>query len=594
MTIPNRNVLWSRVLVDELIKQGVDTACVAPGSRSTPLVTELSERNEIDVFSQLDERCAAFFALGRGKNRTVPTPVVSTSGTAAVNFHPAVVEAAHAHVPLLVLTADRPPVLRESGANQTIDQTELYGSFVRWFHELPEPEPDDRKLSALRRIVARGVSQSMDDPAGPVHLNVPFRKPLAPEETTDVQLEAYLDSTSGPTPDHEQAPIEVTRSPRTPDSHAVSKLVDRVKQVDRFLLVAGPDTGTERDRSSLLTFARQTSTPILADPLSGLRFREDIDTVPVLGGYDAYASAIVDVPALAPELVLRFGNNPTSKALKQSLAEADVEQVLVNPEGNWTDETFSANWLIESSPSALFTALSDPLDDYRVDPDWVRSLTEAERTCFEVVSKFENEQVFEGGYVRRVLEKVPDRTDLFVSNSMPIRDLDRFGQPMAKEVHVFGNRGASGIDGIISSAFGVGSASDRELVLVTGDLAFYHDMNGLIAAGRFNLEATIVVINNDGGGIFHMLPIETYDPPFTEYMKTPHGLDFSHAAGMYGLTYREVEEPDSFSRELEDALGGGSTDLLNVMVDGETSHRRRELLSERIRTAVRNGQIEDT
>ena len=588
MPIPNRNILWSRVLVDELLKQSVDTACVAPGSRSTPLVTALSEQPEIELFSQLDERCAGFFALGHASVRDKPVPLVSTSGTAAVNFHPAVVEAFHAHVPMLLLTADRPPVLQDSGANQTIDQAELYGSSVRWFQQLPEPEPDERKCSALRRQVAQAVSKSTGPPAGPVHLNVPFRKPLAPEETEDAQLEAFRSSHGEELPGAQEEPIRISSSECTAKPGVVDDLATRMAQVDRCCIVAGPYTGDDGDRRAVRRFVARHDVPLLADPLSGFRFGTGEGASQVLGGYDGYAPVLAEETQGAPDLVVRVGANPTSKALTRALSATNADQVLVNPSGDWTDDTFTATDLVTCDPEHFFPALDRELDAFSVDRAWNERLFSAERACWREVEDHRTDRELEAAYVMQVLERIPDPADLFVSNSMPVRDLDRFGRPMEKDLRVFGNRGASGIDGIVSSALGVASGSERELVLITGDLALYHDMNGLVAISRFNLDATIVVLNNDGGGIFHMLPIEDHDPPFSDYMKTPHGLDFSHAADMYGLNYWQVEAGTAEFREVfDETLDTEGAHLINVMVDGEESHRRREEVTDRIQSSAR-------
>ncbi|MFW5939754.1 MAG: 2-succinyl-5-enolpyruvyl-6-hydroxy-3-cyclohexene-1-carboxylic-acid synthase, partial [Halolamina sp.] len=301
MTAPNRNTLWARAIVDELARGGVTAACVSPGSRSTPLTVALAAHEAIRVFSHLDERSAAYFALGRARRTGEVTPLVCTSGTAAANYHPAVMEADQSRVPLLALTADRPPELRDSGANQTADQEKLYGDAVRWYKDLPEPEAEPRKLRSLRTTVARALTAAEGTDAGPVHLNVPFRKPLEPTEIPgDVpgDLESLAAegraggaSATAPSPTSTGAtgPAFVERTQGTPElpDEEIHALADDLG-VERGLIVAGPADPSEIDPESIVSLAHATGFPILADPLSGLRFGGHTRVAPVLGGYDAY------------------------------------------------------------------------------------------------------------------------------------------------------------------------------------------------------------------------------------------------------------------------------------------------------------------
>jgi len=580
MTASNQNMLWARILVDELIGQGIQSVCLLPGSRSTPLITAFTRRDEVKVFSHLDERSGAFFALGRAKSQERPTPIVSTSGTATVNFHPAVVEAYHAGVPMLVLTADRPPVLRESGANQTIDQTDLYGEAVRWSYTLPEPEPEDRKLRSLRCVVARAVAESTAVPPGPVHLNVPFQKPLHPAERPDeipddLKRRPEETGTDDPTVTfHDSAPA--------PGEETVRDLAGRLASTGRTMMVAGPGPFSEADQKQIASFASAHAIPVAADPVSGMRFGPAAGDAPVLGGYDAYFTLSFLEEVGSPELVLRFGAPPTTKQLSRTLAGSETTQVLIRPDRSWADDTFAADEVITAAPSALLERLEDAGGSFAVDEAWAGRLLRADETSFDVAAENLDAPDFEGAYVMRALSAMPDGSRLFVSNSMPVRDLDRYGRPDETDVHAYANRGASGIDGITSTALGIRSSAEAPITMITGDLAFYHDMNGLLALDRFDLDATIVVINNDGGGIFHMLPIEDYDPPFSEYMKTPHDLDFTGAADMYGADFERVHHPAEFEEVYRDAVGDGGTTIIEVTVDAENNHRRREALKEEV------------
>jgi len=571
---PNVNTLWGRVLVDELAKAGVDGACVAPGSRSTPLTVAVAEHDDVRTFSHLDERSAAFFALGRARRSGRVTPLVCTSGTAVANFHPAVVEADEGGVPLLLLTADRPPELDDSGANQTVDQERIYGDAVRSYRTLPEPELADRKLRSLRTAIDRAVATAGTE-RGPVHLNVPFRKPLPPTVETDAVPEDVAERFPLAVEGRDGPFVEVDPGERTLPADRVDALAASIERADRPLVVAGPSD--DLDASSVAGLARAAGAPLFADPLSGLRFgpHVDEDGVTVCGGYDSYVEAV----ATGPDLVLRVGASPTSKTLRHRLRDTDCRQVVVTPEG-WPEAEFTATDLVLADPSRLAAALAERVD--RAAGEWTRRMAALEESYWDVVDV---EEHWEGGIVADAVALAPDPATLFVSNSMPVRDLDRFGAPRAADITALGNRGASGIDGIISTALGAGSATTDPLVLVTGDLAYYHDMNGLLALGRCGVDATIVLVNNDGGGIFHLLPIADHGT-FEEQFLTPHGLDFAPTADLHDLSFTRVDDRESFRERYRDSLASAGTQVLEVRVDGESSHRFREQLHERVRAEL--------
>lgn len=602
MTAPNRNTLWAEALVDELVAGGVRAACLAPGSRSTPLTVAFASHPDIETFSHLDERSGAFFALGRGRRTGRPTPVVCTSGTAAANFHPAVLEASEGRVPLLVLTADRPPELSDSGANQTTDQQKLYGDAVRWYRTLPEPEPEARKLRSLRVTAARALAETTGTPPGPVHLNVPFRKPLEPTEVPgDVPPAFESDATLAA--EGRRGPfVRTTQGRKRLDGSDVDSLARAIHNADRGLVVCGPADGPTPARDVLTAFATVTGFPVLADPLSGHRFGPHVtppvaapekarpETATICGGYDSY----LDAPGWPePDIVVRFGASPTSKVLRTYLAREAGRQVVVDPAGGWPEAEFTATDLVAAEPTPLVEALTDRLAEQRDTHQtgtehtherqrYRRRFARAEQSYWDLIEREANGEFFEGNVLRTVAECCPEPATLFVSNSMPVRDLDRFGTPRSADVRVLGNRGVSGIDGISSTALGAGSATDDPLVLVTGDVAFYHDMNGLLALERCGVDATIVLVDNDGGGIFHMLPVESFDPPFTEHFRTPHGLDFEPAGDLYEFAFERFDDLDTFRDAFEVAVETAGTQVLSVSVDGESSHRFRERLHEQV------------
>jgi len=587
MTAPNANTLWGTAVSEELARAGVSAVCVAPGSRSTPLTVALYDHPGIRVLSHLDERSAAYFALGRAKRTGEPTPLICTSGTAAANFHPAVIEASNARVPLLVLTADRPPELHDSGANQTIDQEKLYGDAVRWYRTLPEPRAAPRRLRSLRTTVSRAVAESTGTPPGPVHLNCPFSKPLEPTEVPGDVPEAFASdhpraaSGRGTDGSGQRPYVAVSRSRLTLDSEALAGVVDAIENADRGLIVAGPADAPTPDRDALSALASAAGFPVLADPLSGIRFGPHVAETPVSGGYDSYLDPGVTGGWPDPDIVLRFGASPTSKTLRRYLERVDARQFLVDPAGGWREATFTATNLVAADPSWLARTLAERVDGAEKGSrrSWRGRVRRAEEAYWDLIGDAELPR--EPAVLATVAAEIPDPATLFVGNSMPVRDLDRFARPREADLRVLGNRGASGIDGITSTALGAGSATDDPLVLVTGDLAYYHDMNGLLALGRCDVEATVVEINNDGGGIFHMLPIEDFEP-FEEGFKTPHGLDFAPTGELYDLAFRRERSIDGLRDALAATLDAPGSHVIEVESDAERSHRRREALQERI------------
>ncbi|GAA0505925.1 2-succinyl-5-enolpyruvyl-6-hydroxy-3-cyclohexene-1-carboxylate synthase [Halorubrum aquaticum] len=623
MTAPNRNTLWARAMIDELVATGVDAVVVSPGSRSTPLTVAAARHEELHLFSQLDERSAAYFALGRARRTGRVTPLICTSGTAAANYHPAVMEADNARVPLLALTADRPTELRDSGANQTADQEKLYGDAVRLYKDLPEPAANDRALRSLRTTVDRAVATAEGADAGPVHLNVPFAKPLEP---TPVEGDVPDDLDPTAATGREGPYVDVTPGSPEPEETALRELAEACS-ADRGLIVAGPADPPGLDPEAVTALSHATGYPVLADPLSGLRFGGHTRVAPMIGAYDAYLSAAVagdggadDEPPVAdgwtdPEVVIRLGASPTSKRLRKYLAATGADQYAVDPAGEWREAEFAATDLVVAEPNRLCARLSR-LVAGGGDPEWRDQWETADRVAREFhrgdrgagtdgnggeKSDDGTDGFHEGDVLRVVAGEAPDPSTLFVSNSMPVRDLDRFVAPSTTNVTALGNRGVSGIDGIVSSALGAGSATTDDLTLVVGDLALYHDTNGLLAVARCDVDVTVVLLNNDGGGIFHALPIESFDPPFTAEFKTPHGLEFEPVADLHGLEYARIDaRPGS-----ETTDGSGTTDptdalaaayrrardadgshLIEVRTDAESSHRTRERLAAAVECAV--------
>ena len=543
-----------RAFCDELARCGLEHACTSPGSRSTPIVLSLVREPRIRCWSHIDERCSGFFAVGAAKASGRPVAVTCTSGTATANLAPAVIEAQQARVPMIVLTADRPPELRDVGAGQTIDQVKLYGDAVKWFVEVGVHDATDDRLRWIRALACRAFWTSVEGRPGPVHLNFPLREPLI--------LSSPLQDDDSGRPDGRPW---VRRIPVTPPpASALTALPGR------GIVVAGRH---ERDRwfgPAAARFAERAGYPLLADPLSGARHGPA-----AIAHYDVILRGERFAHEMQPELVIRIGDLPTSKPLRTWLASLqDTEQVALDPEGAWQDP---AAVVSVSDPGDPAAALEAHAPETPPDPDWLAAWRRADDDTADVIADALGDELSEPLVAHCLGEWLPPDATLFVASSMPIRDVELFFAARELAPHVASNRGANGIDGTVSSAFGTAAVSDGPVVLLIGDVALAHDIGGLLAARRLDLAVTIVLLNNDGGGIFHFLPVAGESDGFEEHIATPHGLDFSHAAALYGLDYERPASVAALRHAVEAAVSHHRTTIVEVRTDREQNlalHRR--------------------
>ncbi|GAB4516777.1 MAG: 2-succinyl-5-enolpyruvyl-6-hydroxy-3-cyclohexene-1-carboxylic-acid synthase [Anaerolineae bacterium] len=586
----NRNTLWSSIFVDELARVGLEAVCIAPGSRSTPLTLAFAKHGGIKVYSHLDERSASFFALGLALATQKPVALVCTSGTAAANFFPAIVEAHQSRVPLLVITADRPPELRYSGANQTIDQVKMYGDYALWSVEvaLPEAQPPALAIRNLRTLVARAYGKANGLRKGVVHLNMPFRKPLEPTPVAHDALDIPADALARD--DH--APYtDVASGYPALSEREMAEVVRLIQEHKRGVIVCGPAAPRHADfPAQILDLALSTGYPVLADAVSEVRFTAQHGRYPDVVWAAAYDTFLMKAPdALKDvEVVLRFGDVPTSAWLDQYLgAIRPKHHLLIKADGEWSDDNHTLTMLLQTDEAHFINTLGLLLKgagtsqtEHNSDPAWTHLFHTLNAATWEgITQEMAHGAYFDGAAVYDVVDLMPDDSALFVGNSLPVRHLDQFGKPADKCIHVFANRGASGIDGNISTALGAGAGrSGKPLVAIVGDVTFYHDMNGLLAVARCGVPVTIVLLNNNGGGIFHRLPVKDFDPEFTDLFLTPHGLEFEPAARMYGLQYVRADDRESFrqafSASVENSLNGVST-VIEVRTDARQDLARR-------------------
>lgn len=522
---------YVRRLTAGLINGGVKSVVVSPGSRSTPLAYAFASTEALTVHMHVDERSAGFFALGLAKASQEPVVLLCTSGTAASNYHPAVTEAFYARVPLIVITADRPPELREVGAPQAIDQIRMYGEHVKTSVDFPLAEENVEMDQYIDRQMSRVLSFALTSPIGPIHLNVPFREPLL----IDFELEAPVSTFST------WLPAELTLNQST--EHF---LTDSFSRVDKGFVIAG-EMPIATDREAFWDFAYGLQWPVLCDPLSNMRANIPENCVSLcIDTYDALLKNNQFCERVVPEMVIRFGAQPVSKPLSLFLKKVRPSTVVVIDESpEFRDSLGVVTHHIQTVPESVFTLkMTNSLTSYG--KRWITANDEAN----EVISEYEGTDGDEGYYAKLLFEHISDGSDLVSGSSMPIRDVDTFFSKTSRDISIFANRGTNGIDGVVSTAFGIQAARNRDTWLLIGDLSFLHDVNGLIISRYEETNVTIVIFNNDGGGIFSYLPQASTGEYFEKLFGTPTGLTFSHIAAMYDAQYAAVNSIESFKAEL--------------------------------------------
>jgi 2-succinyl-5-enolpyruvyl-6-hydroxy-3-cyclohexene-1-carboxylate synthase len=578
----NRNTALASALVDELGRAGVARAIVSPGSRSSPLALALDRSDAIAVDVVLDERCAGFVALAAALSSGAPVAVTCTSGSAAANLHPAVVEADLAGVPLIVLTSDRPPELRGIGAGQTIDQIKLYGDAVRWFSELGSHDADDAGLLHFRAAGARAVAEASGG-RGPVHLNIPWRDPLGPEPVegalTATDPLALAGRTAG-------RPLTSGITARAPHAELIDALAEALSRASRPLMIAGrePRAGVN---TAVAALAVAAGIPVLAEPTSGLRIG------PEAGDHSiAHYDLILRQPPadLDPDLVLRTGDMPTSKPLRAWLKRTGgPDQIVIGAPGRWNEPTHRAGAVIDVDPGLLLQALVGGLGESAPgDPAWLGAWQRADAAAAAAIEAgiAGAAALNEPALARAFAAAIGDREQGLLASSMPVRDVESFAAVARRDARLFSNRGANGIDGLVSTASGLSlGAGRRPTWALLGDLATAYDIGGLPMLANLGLPVKLVVADNGGGRIFEFLPQaeQVEADRFNRLFITPSGLDFEAVAKAFGLRYARIEDPAELA-----AAGAehGGPILIHVPLDAEHNVALHREIAAAVATAV--------
>jgi 2-succinyl-5-enolpyruvyl-6-hydroxy-3-cyclohexene-1-carboxylate synthase len=532
----NTNTVWASILTETLARLGLTTAIVSPGSRSAPLAVALARHPTIEAIPILDERSAAFFGLGVARQTHRPVVLVCSSGTAGANFYPAVIEARESRVPLLVLTADRPPELRDCNAGQAIDQQKLFGSYVNFYAELALPSLDRSRLAYLRQKVMQAWQQTLYPIPGVVHLNLPFREPLAPiTEPTATALETDFPRDFF---DH------VAMRPGEAESLLSNDPADWIGPPgDRVMIIAGPaqPKSPEAYCRAIAHLAKVWSAPVLAEGLSPLRNYARVNPQ-LISTYDVMLRNPILAEKLAPDRVIRVGEMPTSKVLRQWLTQTQPTQWVIDPSDRSLDPLHGKTVHLPTTITAFAAALA-PLPSSTVRSDaycqyWMQAETQV-RTAIDQTLAAEP-KLLECKAAWLLSQHLPIGTPLFIASSMPVRDVEFFWPTGDRKIQPYFNRGANGIDGILSTAMGV-AHHNQSAVLLTGDLSLLHDTNGWLNRDRLVGHLTVVLINNNGGGIFSMLPIAQFDPPFEDYFATPQNINFADLCQTYGIEHELIK-----------------------------------------------------
>lgn len=582
---PNVTYRWAHLFIEELVRTGVETFFVAPGSRSTPLVVAAARHPDARVILHVDERGTAFAALGYGRVRAAPAGWITTSGTAVANGKPAVVEASVDGVPLVLLTADRPHELRDTGANQTIDQVKIFGDYVRWHVDVPPPTEDIDPAYVLT-TVDQAVHRAQRTPAGPVHVNCGFRKPLEPVEGDDSfdPSPAVREWRAAGTPFTEYP----TPTPQ-PTASVIEKLVSGIAEAKKGVIVAGRLDRPE-DVDAARRLADRVGWPLIPDLTSHLRLGPDED-----GARIAYGDLILGSEAFreghAPDAVLHLGGRFSSKKLRHYLrgAEPDVWAV-VRPNPARVDPDHRVTHHIESAIESFVDELLARVDTNQAPAAWIDTWRQADDQAATVVRNHARSGTLTEPTVAVLLtQELPESHALVAGSSMPVRDLNRHASTEGVRVPTYANRGASGIDGTVATAAGIAAARQGPVTVLLGDVALLHDLNSLALLQEWPV--IVVVINNDGGGIFHFLPIRDHDDVFDPYFTTPHGRDFSSVADAFDLTYVQPQTGPAFRDAYNRACSASTSSIIEVQTDRTENEQVHETLESEVVAAVKDAAV---
>ncbi|MEG4013056.1 MULTISPECIES: 2-succinyl-5-enolpyruvyl-6-hydroxy-3-cyclohexene-1-carboxylic-acid synthase [unclassified Microcoleus] len=612
----NTNTLWASIIAETLQRLKLTTAVICPGSRSAPLTIAFAQNNQIETIPILDERSASFFALGIAKKSGVPTALICTSGTAAANFFPAIIEARESRIPLLIFTADRPPELRDCHAGQAIDQVKIYGNYPNWQAELAIPSAELGMLGYLRQTVMYAIERSQFPTPGPVHLNIPLRDPLVPVPDPAVQS---LETQFNPEEFFAGVGLIVAGETSNPPSQSLLRgeeggIFRKWQESEKGIIIAGVAQPQDAEKycSAIGRISQLLNWPVLAEGLSPLRNRAQLNPH-LISTYDTILRNRELAEKLRPEIAIQIGDLPTSKELRNWLDKTQPKRYIIDPAHHNFDplhgQTIHLRTSVENLATNLATKLtpvppltkgglggdrtgknSPPyspvppltkggLGGVQTSPSheylqhWHNTETKTRQAIDQKMAAINN--IIEPKVSWLLSQILPPATPIFIANSMPVRDVEFFWKPNNLEIKPFVNRGANGIDGTLSTALGV-AHRNQSSILLTGDLALLHDTNGFLIQNKFVGHLTIVLINNNGGGIFEMLPVAKFDPPFEEFFATPQDINFAQLCATYGVEHEIIDDWEQLKQKLN-FLPNNGIRVLELLTNRRTDAKWRQV-----------------
>lgn len=556
----NRNILWCDVFTNRLAQLGVKDVCISAGSRSTSLTLSFNKNKNFSIYRFVDERSSAFFALGIAKKTKLPVAIVTTSGTAVAEIYPAIIEAYYQRIPLIVCTADRPDYLKNSGANQTINQNNIYKNHIRFFFDAGLPQIN--KLKVIRKIAEDAFIVSNHLNRGPVHINFPFEKPFEPDSFTDLidedKIEKFFLNNT----------LNIKNETKIPNLEKMS-----IEIFNKKGLILIGSNGFDKDfANKLIQLSNKLNFPVVVDGASSLRFGNHVNKN-IIDNFTTLVRSELFKEKFQPEIILQFGAAPTSNVILDFFKNSNAKKIIINEFGDLLDPSRTTDYVLKINPSNFCKAVIEKIDLSKTQKNWLQYFINANELIENVKEKFfsKNNFAFESKVVTELIKHIPSNSNVFVSNSLPIRDFDFFVSKSKKKLKIFTNRGASGIDGITSTALAIANKSKNPTYLIIGDLAFFHDLNGLYASFKYKIPITIILINNNGGGIFESLPISNHKEFFEDNFIMPLNINFKKIIETYNGIHKKIKNWDQYYLEIIKSTQSKNLTVLEIKTDSKKS-----------------------
>jgi len=561
----NRNILWAQIFADRLIKAGIKNILISPGSRNTPLIFVLSNNKFFNIKLIVDERTSGFFALGIANATKTPSVIVTTSGTAVAELYPSIVEAYQQRIPLIVCTADRPSKLKNTGANQTINQINIYRNHIRKFYNAGLPSVSPLRLKNFAKNIDNMLDICATFNKGPVHINFPFEKPFEPDSYTDkIDSKIFEDI------------FNLKHNLKTLKKSEIKfpkKFISELLNERSGIIFCGGGNFSNGFRSKLTKLSEMLNYPIIADGTSPLRMGK-FGKKNIIVNATAFLRSPVISKTVAPKIILQFGKAPTSNSLLQFIKNSSAEIYSVDEFGDMHDPSRKTKHIFKIIPEEFLNLLIKKLEGEKIaSTNFKKQLLSLEKFSEKNKSNiiYNSHYPFEGRIINEIINSIPNNSNLFISNSTPVRDLDFFAPKTSKNISIFTNRGASGIDGIVSTSLGIAAADKKPAFLVIGDLALYHDINSLQITKEYNINLKIILVDNNGGGIFNMLPVAEYKTVFNKFFNTKLNIDFAALIKGFGCDYFPIKSWKNLSDKLSSGKSNSNVSVLHIKTDSKKS-----------------------